>query len=177
MALTKIKKQKIIQDLEEKIKKQKMIVFLDFTGIKVKDFFNLRKKLKKENAELKVTKKTLLAIAFKKINESLAEKIKKMEGEIALVFGYQDIIPPAKIVWQFSKDFPNLKILAGFVENELKDKEVVFTLAQLPSREEILANLLRTISFPVFHFNDVLKANIKGLLNVLAKAKNVILEK
>jgi large subunit ribosomal protein L10 len=171
MALTKVQKQKIIEELKEKIDRQKLIIFFDFTGLKVKDLSNLRKKLKKENAELKVAKKTLMAIAFKKLNESIAKNIKKLGGEIALVFGYQDIISPAKTLWQLSKDFPNLKILAGFVENEFKTADEIITLAQLPTREELLAKLVGSIASPISGFVNVLQGNIKGLINVLAKVK------
>ena len=62
MALTKTQKQKIINDLKDKIARQKALLFIDFTGLKVKDISNLRKKLKAINSELKVAKKTLMKI-------------------------------------------------------------------------------------------------------------------
>jgi len=171
MAFTRAQKQKILEELKEKIDKQKVVVFFDFTGLKVKNLSNLRKKLKKENSELKVAKKTLMAIAFKRLNEAVAENIKKLTGEIALVFGYQDIIMPAKTLWQFSKDFPNLKILGGFVENDFKEAEEIITLAQLPSREELLAKLVGSIASPMLGFMNVLQGNIKGLIYVLNAIK------
>ncbi len=169
--LTKVQKQKIVEELKEKIDKQKVIVFFDFTGLKVKDLSNLRKKLKKENSELKVAKKTLMAIAFKKLNESIAGNIKKLTGEIALVFGYQDIITPAKMLWQFSRDFPNLKILGGFVENNFKTATEIIALAQLPSKEELLAKLVGSIASPISGFINALQYNLKGLVYLLTKIK------
>lgn len=171
MVQTKARKQKILEELKEKIDKQKVVVFFDFTGLKVKDLSNLRKKLKKENGELKVAKKTLIAIAFKKLNESIAENIKKLSGEIALVFGYQDVILPAKTLWQFSRDFPSLKILGGFVENNFKAADEIIALAQLPSREELLAKLVGSIAGPISGFVNVLQGNIKGLIYALSAIK------
>ena len=63
MALTKAQKKKILEELKEKIARQKIMVFVDFTGLKVKDLSNLRKKMKAADGEIKVVKKTLLGLA------------------------------------------------------------------------------------------------------------------
>jgi len=169
MALTKAQKQKIIEDLKEKIAKQKAVIFIDFTGLKVKELSVLRKKLKEASCELKAAKKTLIGIVLKKAKIDIAAK--ELPGEVALVFGYKDVISPAKIVYQFSRENPNLKILAGFLENRFKAAEEIITLAQLPTREELLARLVGSISAPISNLVSVLEANIKGLLVVLTKAK------
>ena len=169
MPLTREQKQKILEELKEKIEKQKTIIFVDFTGLKVKDFSSLRKKLKANDNELKVAKKTLMDILFKKVK--LEVEAKKLPGEIALVFGYKDIISPAKIVWQSSQENPNLKILGGFLENKFFEAERIIELAQLPTREELLAKLVGSIKAPISNFVYVLEANIKGLIYVLAKAR------
>ena len=82
MALTKEQKQKIISELEEKIKEQKAIVFIDFSGIKTKDIFEMRKNLKEAGSQLIVAKKTLAEIAFKQ--SGLKAEIRKLEGEVGL---------------------------------------------------------------------------------------------
>ena len=169
MAFTKQQKQKIVEELKEKTERQKAIIFVDFTGLKVKDFSLLRKKIKAAGNELKVVKKTLMDIAFKKAK--LTAEPKKMPGEIALVFGYQDIISPAKIAWQFSKDFPSLKILGGFLENDFKEADEIIALAQLPSREELLTKLVGSIAGPISGFVNALEYNIKGLIYLLTKVK------
>ena len=169
MALTKIQKQKILESLKEKIAKQKAMLFVDFTGLKVKDISNLRKRLKAANNDLKVAKKTLTQIAFKE--SRLEMEVKKLKGEIALVFGFEDEISPAKIVWQFSQENPNLKILGGILENKFVEAEKIIELAKLPTREESLARLVGTISAPISNFVNVLEANIKGLLFALSAIK------
>ena len=169
MALTKAQKQKIIEDLKEKIAKQKAMILVDFTGLKVKDLSNLRKKLKAADNELKIAKKTFLLLALKeKKLEMAAEELK---GEIAIVFGYKDELSPAKIVYQFSQENPNLKILGGFLENKFREAEEIIALAQLPSREELLAKLVGSISAPISNFVNVLQGNIKGLIYALTAIK------
>ncbi|MEK7519229.1 MAG: 50S ribosomal protein L10 [Patescibacteria group bacterium] len=170
MPQTKEQKQKTIEDLIEKIKKQKTMLFIDFTGLKVKEFSDLRKKMKQDNNEVKVAKKTLLDLAFKKAG--LKIETKNLKGEIALVFGFQDEISPAKITYQFSQAHPNLKILGGFFYDRIIEAERIVELAKLPTREEILARLAGTILAPVSNFVRALEFNLKGLINVLAKAKN-----
>jgi len=83
MSITKDKKREIIKELGEKITKQKIVVFADFTGVKVKELSDLRKKIKKEEGELKVVKKTLARIAFQK--SGLEIDTKKLQGEIAFI--------------------------------------------------------------------------------------------
>jgi len=169
MPQTKEQKKKVVEELKEKIAKQKIVIFADFTKLKVKELSNLRKQLKKVDSELKVAKKTLSKIAFKE--GGLEIDTKKLEGEIALIFGYKEEIPPAKTVYQFSQENPALKILGGFLENKLREAKEIVELAQLPTREELLAKLVGSISAPVSNFVHVLQANIKGLIFALSAIK------
>jgi len=169
MPLTKEQKRKNIEELKEKIDRQKIAIFVNFRGIKVKDLTDLRKKLKKADSELKIVKKTLARIAFK--DRGLEADVEKLQGEIALVLGYQDVISSAKTVWQFASLNPNLKILGGFLENKLIEAEKIIELAELPDRSELLAKLVGSIASPISNLLNALEYNIKGLLRVLAKAK------
>ena len=169
MPLTREQKRKVVQGLKEKIARHKIMIFVDFSGLKAKDLFDLRKRLKKEDCQLTVAKKTLMGLAFKE--KGIGVDPKKMKGEMALVFGFENEILSAKIVYQFSQEKENLKILGGFFENKFREAEEIITLAKLPSREELLAKLVRSISAPVSNFVNVLQGNIKGLLQVLTQVK------
>ncbi|MBI2038495.1 MAG: 50S ribosomal protein L10 [Candidatus Nealsonbacteria bacterium] len=167
--LSKDKKAEILKDLKNKVAKQKAMVFVDFTGLKVKDISRLRKELKKNQNEMKVAKKTLVNLALKDKNLEIAKD--KLAGEVALIFGYNDEVSPARTVYQFSKTNPALKILGGFLENKFKEIEEIIALAQLPSREELLARLVGGIASPMSGFVSVLQGNIKGLMQILSKIK------
>jgi len=169
MVKTKEEKKKILEELKEKISKQKVTIFVDFTGLKMKDIFDLRKKLKMVDSQLKVTKKTLAQIAFNK--SGLKTEIKKLKGEIAFVFGLKDEISPAKIIFQFSQINPNLKILGGFLENKFVEAEKIVELAKLPTREELLGKLVGSISAPVSNFINVLQGNLRNLVSILSQLK------
>lgn len=173
MALTKEKKQKLIEDLRDKVSRQKSMILIGFSGIKVKELAELRKKLRESEAGLKVVKKNLADIVFKE--KKINFKKDNFKEEIAFVFGFGDEVSPAKAVYEFSKDNESLKILGGYMENEEKDKETIMALAQLPSREELYAKLAGSVASPLSGFVNVLQGNIKGLvcaLSAIKEAKN-----
>ena len=172
MALTKDQKKKTIEDLKEKIDKQKSIVFIDFSKVNSKDIFALRKKLKVAGCILKVAKKTLLGIAFGKDNSVWKGAEESIPGQLAVVFGIKDEMAPAKITEQFTKESDNIKILGGIFENRFIDKAEVVLLSRIPSKEELLSKLVGSISSPISSFINVLQGNIKGLINVLTKINN-----
>lgn len=170
MALTKEQKQKVIKDLEDKIKKQKSVVFIDFSKVNSKDIFALRKRLKEIGCFLKVAKKTLLGIAFGDKNKEIWQKIQdSAPAQLAAVFNINDEIAGFKIVEKFTKESENVKILGGIFEAKFINKEEALTLARIPSKEELLAKLVGSLSSPISGFVNVLQENIKGLLNVLSK--------
>ncbi len=169
MALTRERKQKIIEDLKEKIDKQKTIVFVAIEGIKADQLFALREKLKAVDCLLTIAKKTLLGKIFEE--KKFDFDVKKLEGQVGLIFGFKDKIVPAKIAYKFRLENKDLKILGGLFENKFREAEEVITLAKIPSKEELLAEVIGSISNPISGFINVLQNNIKGLIYVLANAK------
>jgi len=117
MAKTKLQKKEIIQNLEKSLINQKAVVFVDFQGLNAESLFELRNTLKDAGCLLKVTKKTLLGLVFDSLKLSvIKEEVNNMKGELALVFGSNDEIIPAKIVHGFSEKNESLKILGGMVK-------------------------------------------------------------
>ena len=169
MALTKDQKKKILDDLKDKIAKQKAIVLVGITGLKVKDISELRKKLKAVDAKIQVAKKTLASLAFKEAKLDFDKD--KFNEELAFAFGFKDEILPAKTIYQFAKTNDKVKILGGFIGNDYKEKEEMIILAQLPTRDELLAKLVGSLNAPVSGFVNVLRGNLKGLVYVLSQIK------
>lgn len=165
MALTKEQKQNIVKELGENIAKQKAMVFVSIKGLKASDLFDLRRKLRESDCSLSVAKKTLMNIAFKA--NKLEIEVDKLQGQVALVLGFKDEVMPAKTVYQFSKTNSNLEILGGFLENKFKEVEDIIMLAKIPSREELLAKVVGSISAPISGFVNVLQGNLRGLVYVL----------
>ncbi len=157
MALTKEKKSKALESLKEKIAKQKSVIFADFSKVNSKDLFSLRKKLKEAGCALKIGKKTLIRIAFGQSGISYWNKIKaSIPGQLALVFGMEDEIAPARLSNQFAKTNENFKILGGIFESRFIDREKVLVLANLPTRNELLGRLVGSLSSSMTSFVRVL---------------------
>jgi large subunit ribosomal protein L10 len=172
MAITKAKKEEILTELKDKLSRQKSIVLVGITGLKVKDLSALRKQLRASGSELKVVKKTLAEKALK--DQKIDFDKKTFKTEVGFVFGFEDEILPAKTVYKFSKTNENLKILGGFLEGLYKDGKEVVVLAQLPGKQELLAKMVGSLSSPISGFVNVLQGNIKGLvlaLNAISKNK------
>jgi large subunit ribosomal protein L10 len=168
MAVTKEKKKKTLELLKEKIENQKIMIFFDFAGLKSKEFFSLRKKLKELGNDTKVAKKTLINLALKEKNLNVVD-VKKLTGEIAVVFGLTDEISGAKTIYQFSKENKNLKILGGILEKSFVGPEKIEELAKLPTKEELLAKLVSSISAPISNFVYVLKSIPQSLIFILSQ--------
>lgn len=165
MAQTKEQKKVIIDALADKLKDAKSVVFSDYKGLKVKDMMSLRKDLKKEGADLKVAKKTLINLAFKKAGVDF--DVKEMEGQLAVATSEKDEVAAAKIIAAVAKDNENIKIIGGLLGNKEMSAEEVKALAKLPSKQELLAKLVGTINAPVSGFVNVLAGNVRGFVQVL----------
>jgi len=157
MALTKEQKIKQIGDIKENISGQKSMVFVDFAKVSSADMFKYRKSLKEAGCKLKIAKKTLIRIALGQSGFSFWQKIKEgIPGQLAIVFGFEDEIAPARISNQFAKDHESFSILCGIFENRFAGKDKVLALANLPSRSELLGRMVGSISSSTTKFVRVL---------------------
>lgn len=166
MAKTKQQKKEGLQKLEDKISKAKSLVFVGYDKVKIIDQDRLRKTLKKEKGELLVTKKTLLNVAFKDLKIENSENL-DLDKEVAVVFGYEDEVMPARVVAQIAKLAANLKIKGGVLENHLVSIEKIKFLSNLPSKQVLQAKLLGSLQAPLSGLVNVLQGNLRGLVYVL----------
>jgi len=170
MPKTKTQKQNILQQIAENLKNQQSLLFVNYKGIGVKDLSLLRKQLKEVGAKLEVAKKTLLSRAFKE--QGIDADFKNMEGQIALVYSFEDPMAGIKTTHTFAKKRDDIKLLGGYMEHQILDASQVKELALLPSKEQLLGQFVRTLAAPMRSFTAVLQGNIKGLITVLSeKAK------
>ncbi|MDD5031643.1 MAG: 50S ribosomal protein L10 [Patescibacteria group bacterium] len=167
MPKTREQKKEILESLTEKIKRAKSVVFAKFNSLGVKENEDLRNKLKAEGGEYYVAKKTLLDLAFK--NSGMKDlDIRGLEGKVAAIFGYDDEVAPAKITGQFKKGTPDkISFVGGILENKFIPSEVVETLSNLPSKQELYAKMVGSMQAPISGFVHVLSGNLRGLVVVL----------
>ena len=169
MPKNKLQKQEILRDLKAKLEKSKSLVFAGFNALGVKDSEDLRAKLRAENGEYYVAKKTLLNLAFKN-HQIEGINAREMDGKLAVIFAYGDEVAPAKIIDNFRKDKEKenkIVFIGGFMENRLLSKSEVETLAKLPSKIELYSQLVGSMNAPISGFVNVLAGNLRGLATVL----------
>jgi large subunit ribosomal protein L10 len=168
MPKNKIQKQEIFRNLNEKIKKSKSMVFAGFNALSVKDNESLRAKLRAENSEYYVAKKTLINLALKENNLDI--NVRDFDGKVAAIFSYEDEVAPAKILGVFRKDKDKEErvfFLGGILEGKLLSKAQVEALSELPSKQELYARLVGSMNAPISGFVNVLAGNLRGLVTVL----------
>jgi large subunit ribosomal protein L10 len=144
-------------------------VFVNYQGLKVKEADELRRSADKEKVAYTVSKKTLLTKALKA--SGVEFDAVTLQGMIGVATA-EDEIAAAKLVVEFGKTHPTLKVLAGVVDGKVIDASAVIALATLPTREQLLGQLVGVINGPVSGFVNVLAGNLRGLVNVLNAVKD-----
>ncbi len=169
-----IKKRNIVKQLAEKFSNAKSVILADYGGFSVQEMNELRGKFRESEIEFRIIKNTLSKIALKKAKIEGLEKY--LVGQTSAAFSYAEPILPARILKKFNINGKTLKIKAGYVEGEVFGFDEIIQLADLPPREELIANLTRYIANPLINFVRVLKNPIVGLLNqlnMIAESKKV----
>ena len=165
--LSRQKKEEVVGELIEKFKGQKVSIFSNFHGISVAKIQSLRRALKKDDAEYRVAKKTLIDRAL--AENGIPTGTKELEGEIGIAFGYSDEVLPARTLLKFSKENETFKIVGGILGGKIMGGKQMIALAKLPSREILLSQLVGVMAGPVRGLAVALQANIRGLALVLRK--------
>ena len=147
-------KQPIVAEISEAIKDAQSVVLVDYRGLTVEQDTNLRKQLREAGVTYKVYKNTMMNFAFKGTDfEGLAPYL---EGPSAVAISTTDATAPARILAKFAKDAKALEIKAGVVEGLVYDAAGMQTIAQIPSREELISKLLGSLQSPITNFARVM---------------------
>lgn len=141
-------KEEEVNELAEKMKDAKLILFADYRGINVEDVTKLRATLRKTNSEYKIIKNNISRRALEKCDIQGLENA--VEGPTAVILSNEDYLEPAKAIYEYTKDHDFYKIKGGVIEGKVMTAEEIITLAKLPSRETLIGmlagGLLGTIS-------------------------------
>jgi large subunit ribosomal protein L10 len=144
-------KAKQVEEIREKIEKAQSVVVFDYRGLTVEEVTNLRKEMRGANVEYVVLKNGMVerAAALVGIDASLNEHLK---GPSAFAFGYDDPVAPARILRDTIKKVKKCEIKGGLINGTVADAAAMEKLADLPSREQLIARLLGSMMSPVSGF-------------------------
>jgi len=171
MVSTKIRKEKAKKMDEFKMQKKasKIMILTDYRGMTVKEMNDLRNKLYESKSVYKVFKNTL---AEKALGDGFKEVKELLSGSVAIVFGEEEVVAPAKAVVEFSNEFDKPKILGGLMDENFVEEKVIQDLAKLPSREKLLAKLMASLQSPLYGFVNVLQGSLRKLIYGLIAVKD-----
>jgi len=158
-------KEQAVKELTKSFGSAQATFVVNYQGCTCADLTKLKKELKPVGANFAVIKNTL---AKRSIKGSKAEGISDMlVGPTAVVWAEDDIVAPAKCLKAFTTDRENFKIKGGFVDGAVVDAKAVAMLADMPSKEEILAKLLALINAPATRLLQTINAPASNLACLL----------
>ena len=161
---TKAFKSEKIDAIKSKIEKAQVALITEYKGYTVEEITNLRRELQKQGGDYMVTKNTLAKVAIKGTEYEVMADM--MKGPIAIAFGFEDQVSPAKVVSKFIKDSKKGEILGAVLEGNLLSAAEAKALANLPSKEELYAKMLGSINSPA----TGLTLGINGVMAALTRA-------
>ena len=149
-------KQQIVAELAERIKNSVAGVIVDYKGITVEDDTKLRKELRENGVKYTVIKNTLIKRAAEKAELNGIEEV--LSGTSAIATSEEDYVAAARILQKFADTHDNFSVKTGYIDNEVISLEKVKSLAKLPSREVLLANVLGAFQAPIASFARAVQA-------------------
>jgi large subunit ribosomal protein L10 len=166
VALTKAKKDEVVAEVSKLLADSKMTVIATYQGTPVKAMQALRRSGRDSGTTLKVVKNRLVAKAIAQTNRTKDVDTKVLTGMLLYAFNDQDEVVPAKTLAEFAKTQPTIKFVGAIsAEGKLLSSEEVTSLAALPGKNELIAQVLATLMSPVNDITNGLSGNLHGLLD------------
>jgi large subunit ribosomal protein L10 len=163
-------KKKIVDELKDKFSKSKVVLVTDYKGLDVTTINSLRRELRESQVEYRVVKNTLLIRAAE--NTDLALIKDNFKGPSAIAISYEDPVAPAKVLTDFAEDHEQLDIKAAVMGGRVLDLAAIKALSKLPSREEIVGQLLFIMTSIPTGLVRALSDIPRRLLNILVAVKD-----
>jgi len=154
--------------LEDKFKQSTSLVFTDFRGLSAPEMVELRRLFRKHDLEYRVIKNTLARLASRRAGLEVEQFL---VGPTGVLISYEDSVRPFKLAVEAARRFKQYEIKGGLIEGEVVEAAEAAQIAQLPSREELLARLAFTLQAPIQKLAADLKAIIGGLAIALEEVR------
>ncbi len=149
-------KQAAVAELAEKLKNSPAGVVVNYQGITVEDDTKMRKALREAGVEYTVLKNSLTGRACDEVG--LSDMKQYLVGMTAIAVGTTDAVAPAKVLKEYAEKIESFNILAGYLDGKVVDEATVKQLADIPSKEVLIAKLLGSIKSPLYGLAYALQA-------------------
>lgn len=174
MALTKEKKQSVVDEVATLLSSSKLTVVAAYQGTTVKAMQQLRRDAKNDGTVVRVVKNRLVIKAVQSTETLKDADTSALKGQLIYAFNDADEVAPAKALANFAKTNPTLEFVGAFsAEGNFMSAEEVTALASLPSKHQLIASIINTLNSPVNGIMSGLTGNLHGILQAIeAKAAN-----
>ncbi len=170
MPKTRAEKAEIVAKVADRFKRMKAVAFSSVAGYTMTQADALREKAREANVDVFIAKKTLLKLAAAEAGlPQLTDDM--LDGSVLTAVAYGDEVSAAKLLKELTKTNDKMSLLGGLLEGKLVDADGVKRLAALPSKHQLLGQLVGTLNAPVSGFVNVLAGNLRGLVTVLNAVK------
>jgi large subunit ribosomal protein L10 len=170
MAKTRARKESDVSLYVDSLKAANALVFADLSPLKVTENNEFRQKALESDVKVISSKKTLLHQALEKAGLKEVDE-SALGGSVYMLVASGDPIVPAKLVAELGKQFEGVTIQGGLLDSQWLAAEQVKALAKLPSKEQLIAQVVGTIRAPLSGMVNVLQGNLRGLVQVLNAVK------
>ena len=169
MALTKQEKQAVIDEVAELLGASKMTVVAEYKGTTVKAMQQLRREARENGTKVQVVKNRLMRQAVLQNNTLKAVDTSALEGMLVYAFNSGDEVAPAQVLNAFAKTNPTIKFVGAIsADGSFLSADDVKALALLPSKNELIAQVVATLLSPVHDVTNALSGNLHALLDGVA---------
>jgi large subunit ribosomal protein L10 len=165
MAVTKQKKDEVLKELIEKFQKAQSVAFGQYSGMTVAELTTMRNEMRKVGVEFKVAKRTLIKLAAKELGVELPDEV--MEGTVGVALSYDDAVSGPKTLKSTSKKVEVVKLLGGMMDGQVISVSQMQELADLPSREAMLAKFLGMLRSPLQSFHGALSSPLSSMVRAM----------
>jgi large subunit ribosomal protein L10 len=168
--LERTEKAQIIDQLRDSVGRAKAAFVTEYQGITAVEMDEFRKDLREADIDFKVVRNTLANRAIE--GTGCAGFKEHLNGPVALVFGYDDAATTAKKLVEFAKEQPKLKLRAGVIGDDTLSLNEIKALAELPSKDVMLAKIIGSMNAPASGFVNVLSGVPRALVYTLSAIRD-----
>ena len=172
MAISRDKKQALVTEFSDILNSSRMTVAAKYDGTSVADLQALRRKAREAGVSVKVIKNRLVRTAMEQTKSFKDTDTSSLTGQLLYAYSTEDEVAPAQVIDKLAKEIPTLELVAGFDNSgALLDTASVKALAGLPSKNQLVAEVVAQLLSPVHDVTNALSGNLHALLDgVEAKA-------
>jgi large subunit ribosomal protein L10 len=172
MALSKDKKQVVVSEVTDALSASKMTVVAKYQGTTVKAIQQLRRDARESGTSLRVVKNRLVVKALQDVDALKDVDTSALKGQLLYAFNEQDEVAPAQALAAFAKMNPTIEFVGAIsAEGKFLNADEVKSLATLPGKEQLIAQVVATLLSPVNDVTNALSGNLHALLDgIEAKA-------